>query len=160
MTCVCPGSFDPVHNGHVDVVRRAAALWPDVVVAVVHNPAKAGTFSPDERADLVRAALVEQGVAARVAVVSGGLLVDYCREVGARSVVKGVRSGTDYAYELPMALMNRQLADVETVFVPGDPAWAHVSSSLLKEVARHGGDVAGMVPAGVAEALRSRFATA
>lgn len=157
---MCPGSFDPIHNGHLDVVRRAAQLWPQVVVAVVHNPAKTGTFTPSQRVDLVRAALAEQEVSAQVESVSGGLLVDFCRQVGAQVVAKGVRSEADYVHELPMALMNRQLADVETVFVPGDPAWAHVSSSLLKEVARHGGNVAEMVPAVVAQALHSRFATA
>jgi pantetheine-phosphate adenylyltransferase len=142
---VCPGSYDPVTSGHVDVVRRATALFDEVVVAVLANPAKAGLFSLDERVDLLRASLTDlPGV--RVDAVGGGLLVDYCRSVGAAAVVKGVRSATDVAYELPMALMNRHLTSVETVFLPGDPAFAHVSSSLVKEVASYGGDVRGLVP--------------
>ena len=155
-TAVCPGSFDPVTNGHVDVVRRAAALFDEVVVAVLGNPAKAGLFTPDERVELIEASLVGvDGV--RVEAVPGGLLVDYCRRIGAGAVVKGLRSGTDYAYELPMALMNRHLTGLETVFVPGDPAFVHVSSSLVKEVAGHGGDVAGLVPDVVLPRLLARL---
>ena len=153
---VCPGSFDPVTSGHVDVVRRAAALFDEVVVAVLGNPAKAGLFTPDERVELIEASLVGvDGV--RVEAVPGGLLVDYCRRIGAGAVVKGLRSGTDYAYELPMALMNRHLTGLETVFVPGDPAFVHVSSSLVKEVAGHGGDVAGLVPDVVLPRLLARL---
>jgi pantetheine-phosphate adenylyltransferase len=142
---VCPGSYDPVTNGHVDVVRRATTLFDEVVVAVLANPAKPGLFSLDERLDLLRASLTElPGV--RVDGVEGGLLVDYARSVGASALIKGLRSGTDFAYELPMARMNRHLTRVETVFLPGDPAFEHVSSSLIKEVASHGGDVRGLVP--------------
>jgi pantetheine-phosphate adenylyltransferase len=142
---VCPGSYDPVTNGHVDIVRRAAALFDDVVVAVLANPAKAGLFALEERLDLLRASLAESpGV--RVEAVPGGLLVDYARSIGASAVVKGLRSGTDFAYELPMALMNRHLTGLETVFLPGNPAFEHVSSSLVKEVASYGGDVRGLVP--------------
>jgi pantetheine-phosphate adenylyltransferase len=116
-----------------------------VVVAVVGNPAKAGLFAIEERVDLLRTSFAGlPGV--RVDAVSGGLLVDYARSVGASALVKGLRSGTDFAYELPMALMNRHLTGVETVFLPGDPAFEHVSSSLVKEVASYGGDVRGLVP--------------
>ena len=142
---VCPGSYDPVTNGHIDVIRRATTLFDEVVVAVLANPAKAGLFSLEERVDLLRASLPDlPGV--RVDGVLGGLLVDYTRSVGAGAVVKGVRSGTDFAYELPMALMNRHLTGLETVFLPGNPAYEHVSSSLVKEVASYGGDVQGLVP--------------
>jgi pantetheine-phosphate adenylyltransferase len=153
---VCPGSFDPVTNGHVDVVRRAAALFDEVVVAVLANPAKRGLFPIEERVELLRASLDGlDGV--RVESVSGGLLVDYCRSVGAAAILKGLRSGNDYAYELPMARMNRHLTGIETVFLPADPVFEHVSSSLVKEVAGHGGDVAGLVPDVVLPRLLARL---
>jgi pantetheine-phosphate adenylyltransferase len=153
---VCPGSFDPVTSGHVDVVRRAAALFDEVVVAVLGNPAKRGLFPLDERVELIRGAV--DGIdGVRVESVDGGLLVDYCRSVGASAIVKGVRSGNDVAYELPMALMNRHLTGVETVFLPGDPRFEHVSSSLVKEVAAHGGDVTGLVPDAVLPRLLARL---
>jgi len=143
---VCPGSYDPVTNGHVDVIRRAAVLFDEVVVAVLTNPAKRGLFSLDERVDLLTASLEGMDRIRVDAVGAGVLLVDYCRSVGASAVVKGLRSGTDFAYELPMALMNRHLTGLETVFLPSDPTLEHVSSSLVKEVAAHGGDVTGLVP--------------
>lgn len=156
---VCPGSYDPVTLGHVDVIARAAGLFDEVVAAVVHNPGKAGMFSTDERVALLRAVLADdpRTTGVRVDVVAGGLLVDYCRDVGARAVVKGLRSGTDLAYERPMALMNRHLSGLETVFLPGEPRFEHVSSSLVKEVARHGGDVADLVPAAVLAAMADRL---
>jgi pantetheine-phosphate adenylyltransferase len=154
---VCPGSYDPVTSGHVDIVRRATTLFDEVVVAVLANPAKAGLFTLDERVDLLRESCAGlPGV--RVDPVAGGLLVDYCRSVGAAAVVKGLRSGTDFAYELPMALMNRHLTRLETVFLPGDPSLEHVSSSLVKEVAAHGGDVRGLVPDAVLPRLLQRLA--
>ena len=154
--CVCPGSFDPVTLGHVDVVRRAAALFDEVVVAVLHNPAKAGTFGVDERMDLVRAGLAEGGElegVVRVEAFADRLLVDVCHDVGATAIVKGLRGGTDFAYELPMALMNRHLSGIETLFVPGDPRLEHVSSSLVRQVSAYGGDVTGLVPDVVRDAL-------
>jgi pantetheine-phosphate adenylyltransferase len=154
---VCPGSYDPVTSGHVDIVRRAASLFDDVVVAVLANPAKAGLFTLDERVALLRASLTGlPGV--RVEPVGDRLLVEYAREIGASALVKGLRSGTDFAYELPMALMNRHLTGIETVFVPGDPAFEHVSSSLVKEVASYGGDVRGLVPDPVLPRLLERLA--
>jgi pantetheine-phosphate adenylyltransferase len=154
--CVCPGSYDPVTLGHVDVIRRAAALFDEVVVAVLHNPAKHGTFSPDERRNLVLESCADlPGV--RVETFADRLLVDVCRDVGAGAIVKGVRGSTDVAYELPMARMNRHLTGIETVFLPGDPRFEHVSSSLVKEVARYGGDVSGLVPDGVRDALVARL---
>ncbi len=157
--CVCPGSYDPVTLGHLDVVLRARELFDEVVVAVLHNPEKDagrdGSFAVDERMALVRAALGDRpGV--RVEAFADRLLVDVCREVGAGAVVKGLRGGTDFAYELPMALMNRHLSGIETLFVPGDPRFEHVSSSLVKQVASLGGDVTGLVPDVVRDALVRR----
>ncbi|MFI7587781.1 pantetheine-phosphate adenylyltransferase [Spongisporangium articulatum] len=153
---VCPGSYDPVTNGHIDVVRRAAALFDEVVVAVLTNPAKRPTFTLEERLDLLQQTVGDlDGVS--VAAVHDGLLVDYCTKIGAQAVVKGLRSGTDFAYELPMALMNRHLTGLETVFLPGEPAFEHVSSSLVKEVAGHGGDVSGLVPDVVLARLLERL---
>ena len=154
---MCPGSYDPVTLGHVDIIRRAAALYDEVVVAVLHNPSKQGTFSPQERRDLVEDSCTDLPNV-RVELFGGRLLVDVCRELGAGSIVKGLRGGTDFAYELPMALMNRHLTGVETVFLPGDPQFGHVSSSLVKEVARYGGDISGLVSDRVRDALAERLA--
>ena len=155
--CVCPGSYDPVTLGHADVIRRAAALYDEVVVAILHNPAKHGTFTPDERRDLILDACGDLANV-RVELFANRLLVDVCRDVGATAIVKGLRGGTDFAYELPMALMNRHLTGVETVFLPGDPRFEHISSSLVKEVARYGGDVSGLVSDRVRDALGTVFA--
>lgn len=157
---VCPGSYDPVTLGHLDVIRRAARLFDVVVAAVVRNHAKATLFGVDERAGLLQASLVADPTTAdvRVDVVPDGLLVDYARTVGAIAVIKGLRSGTDFAYELPMARMNRHLSGIETVFLPGEPTYEHISSSMVKEVARLGGDVSALVPPAVLTALTQRFA--
>lgn len=153
---VCPGSYDPLTAGHTDVIRRAAPLVDELVVAVLHNPSKQGTFTVEERIALVEGEVGDvDGV--RVAHFGGRLLVDVCREVGADWVVKGLRGGVDYDYELPMAQMNRHLTGVETLFVPGDPRYAHVSSSLVKEVVRLGGDVTGLVGDPVRDALVDRL---
>lgn len=156
--CVCPGSYDPVTLGHADVIERAAALWDEVVVAVLHNPAKAGMFSPEERRKLLED-VVGHLPNVRVEVFANRLLVDVTTEVGAEAIVKGLRGDTDFAYELPMALMNRHLTGIETVFLPGDPRFAHISSSLIKEVARLGGDISGLVGDGVRDALLARLQT-
>jgi pantetheine-phosphate adenylyltransferase len=141
--------------GHVDVITRAATLYDEVIVAVLHNSAKRGTFGVDERLKLLHTALATLSNV-RIEAFSGQLLVDICREAGAQAIVKGLRGGTDLAYELPMAQMNRHLSGVETVFLPGDPRFGHVSSSLIKEVAALGGDITGLVPEGVRAALQSR----
>jgi pantetheine-phosphate adenylyltransferase len=154
---VCPGSYDPVTLGHADVIERAAALYDEVVVAVLHNPGKRGTFSPEERRDLLMDTCSELPNV-KIELFENRLLVDVCREVQAEAIVKGLRGGTDFAYELPMALMNRHLTGVETVFLPGDPRFEHVSSSLVKEVARFGGDVSGLVSDRVRDALVERLA--
>jgi pantetheine-phosphate adenylyltransferase len=149
---VCPGSFDPVTLGHLDVVRRARALFAEVVVGVAHNSAKQALLPPEVRLSLARTALAGlDGV--RVELVSG-LLTDFCREIGAVAVVKGLRGGADFDHELPMALMNRHQTGVETVFVVGDPALGHIASSLVKDVARHGGSIADLVPDGVEAVVR------
>jgi pantetheine-phosphate adenylyltransferase len=153
---VCPGSYDPVTNGHVDVVTRASRLFDEVVVAILHNPSKRGTFTVEERIGLL-----EQTVGhlpnVRIGSWEATLVVDVCREVGAEAMVKGLRGGTDFAYELPMAHMNHHLTGVETLFLASDPTLQHVSSSLVKEVVRYGGDVTGLVPDDVLAALRERL---
>ena len=153
---MCPGSYDPVTLGHADVIRRAAALYDEVVVAVLHNPAKQGTFSADERRDLILDGCADLDNV-RVELFADKLLVDVGREVEATAIVKGLRGSTDFAYELPMALMNRHLTGIETVFLPGDPSLEHISSSLVKEVARYGGDVSGLVSDRVRDALLARL---
>jgi len=155
---VVPGSFDPVTLGHLDVIRRAARLHDELVVLVVHNPAKTPMLPIDERVALIERVIRDAGLPATVRVDSwgAGLLVDYCREIGATVLVKGVRSQLDVTYETPMALVNRDLAGIETVLLLPDPAHAHVSSSLVRQVEALGGDVAPYVPAAVAEALAVR----
>lgn len=150
--CVCPGSYDPVTLGHLDVIDRAATMFDEVVVAVLHNPDKQGTFAVAERVELLRQVL-DGRERVRVVEYGGRLLVDVCRELGAGHVVKGLRGGADFDYELPMALMNRHLTGVETVFVAADPRLAHVSSSLVRQVSAYGGDVSGLVPDVVRDAL-------
>ena len=150
---VVPGSFDPVTLGPLDVVRRAADLFDEVVVAVATNAGKAPLLSATERVDLVREAVAAMP-RVRVAEVPG-LLVAFCQEVGATAVVKGLRSGGDYDAELPMAWMNHHLG-VETLFLPADPLVAHIASSLVKDVARHGGRIEDLVPPGVADVVRRR----
>ena len=153
---VCPGSFDPVTNGHLDIVGRAAALFDEVTVAVLVNRTKEGLFTVEERLDM----LAECTVAwPNVGLDSfDGLLVDFCRERQIPAIVKGLRAVSDFDYELQMAQMNRQLAGVETLFVPTSATYSYLSSTLLKEVAAHGGDVTGLVPDSVAARLYTRLA--
>ncbi|AWG01140.1 pantetheine-phosphate adenylyltransferase [Clavibacter michiganensis subsp. insidiosus] len=157
---VVPGSFDPLTLGHLDVIRRAARLYDELVVLVVHNPGKTPMLPLEERVALIERVIRDAGLPATVRVDSwgAGLLVDYCRQIGATVLVKGVRSQLDVTYETPMALVNRDLADVETVLLLPDPAHAHVSSSLVRQVEALGGDVAPYVPAAVQEALAVRRA--
>ncbi|MFI2101841.1 pantetheine-phosphate adenylyltransferase [Isoptericola sp. NPDC019693] len=153
---VCPGSFDPITLGHLDIVRRARRMFDVVVVGVARNAAKNALLGPEERVELARTALAADPETADVRVeVVPGLLVDFCRELGAVAVVKGLRGGADFDAELPMALMNRHLTGVETVFVPGEQRYAHVASSLVKDVARYGGPIDDLVPHGVADAVRA-----
>ncbi len=154
--CVCPGSFDPVTLGHLDVIHRATTLYDEVVVAVLDNPNKSGLFTVQERIALLEAEVADEpGV--RVMSFGGALLVDLCKEIDAQAIVKGLRGEVDYSYELPMAIMNRRLTGVETLFMPGEPGLSEVSSSLIKEVARYGGDVSSLVSPGVWAALRERL---
>ncbi|WP_402469060.1 pantetheine-phosphate adenylyltransferase [Isoptericola aurantiacus] len=156
---VCPGSFDPITLGHLDVVRRANRLFDVVVVGVARNAAKNALLEAEERVELARAALDDDPELAEVRVEQvPGLLTDFCRRVGAAAVVKGLRGGADFDGELPMALMNRHLSGVETVFVPGDQRYAHVASSLVKDIARHGGPIDDLVPPAAAEAVRAAIA--
>jgi pantetheine-phosphate adenylyltransferase len=156
-TAVCPGSFDPVTHGHLDILGRAARLFDEVTVAVLVNPAKQGLFSVDERVSMLNDVTADLP---RVRVEAfEGLLVDFCRERGIAAIVKGLRAVTDFDYELQMAQMNRQLAEVETVFVPTSPEWSFLASSLVKEVAAHGGDVSGLVPPVVLRRLHKQLAT-
>lgn len=151
---VYPGTFDPITLGHVDVVRRALGVFDRVVVGVAHNALKEGRhrFDAPTRVSLARGAL--EGMDGVEVDVVPGLLADYCRSRGATAIVKGLRSGTDLDAEAPMALLNRDLGGAETVFLVASPQWAHVSSSLVKDVFRHGGDVSRLVPGPVLAALR------
>jgi pantetheine-phosphate adenylyltransferase len=153
---VVPGSFDPVTLGHLDVIDRAAGLFDELHVLVVHNPAKTALLPIAKRVELLRDAIAEAGLPDNIRVESWsvGLLVDYCTDVGASVLVKGIRSQVDVAYETPMAIVNRNLAGVETVFLLPDPAHAHVSSSLVRQVAALGGDVSPYVPRVVADLLQ------
>jgi pantetheine-phosphate adenylyltransferase len=154
---VVPGSFDPVTLGHLDVIERAAGLFDELHVLVVHNPGKTALLPIAQRVSLIQEAVAEAGFAGNIVVTSWsvGLLVDYCTDVGASVLVKGIRSQIDVAYETPMAIVNRNLAGVETIFLLPDPAHAHVSSSLVRQVASLGGDVSPYVPHAVAKLLEN-----
>ncbi|WP_167131528.1 pantetheine-phosphate adenylyltransferase [Paramicrobacterium chengjingii] len=154
---VVPGSFDPVTLGHLDVIERAAPLYDELHVVVVHNPSKAALLPIAQRVALLEEAISEAGLSGNIVVSSWsvGLLVDYCTDVGASVLIKGIRSQIDVAYETPMAIVNRDLAAVETMFMLPNPAHAHVSSSLVRQVAALGGDVTPYVPNAVASFLRT-----
>jgi pantetheine-phosphate adenylyltransferase len=153
---VCPGSFDPVTNGHLDVIERAAQLYDEVTVGVLVNASKTGLFPVEERIDMLRE--VTSGFGNVVVDSFQGLLVDYCRANDIPVVVKGLRAVSDFDYELQMAQMNASLAEVETVFVPTSPEYSFLASSLVKEVAAFGGDVSGLLPDFVRDALVRRLA--
>ena len=159
---VYPGSFDPVTRGHLDIAVRAARLFDELHIVVVHNPNKQPRFSSEQRVELIRASLAEHGIHNNAKLVvdtlDGGLLVNYCRMVGAAVLVKGFRSNVDLDYELPMAQVNRDLAGVETIFIPANPEHGHVSSSLVKQVADLEGSVTKYVSHAVARALASSAA--
>jgi pantetheine-phosphate adenylyltransferase len=144
VTALCPGTFDPVTNGHLDIIERAGRHFDTLVAAVLENPAKEPLFTLDERVAILKEAVSGLG---NVEVDSfSGLLVDFAKARGAAVVVKGLRAVSDFEYELQMAHMNRHLSGLETFFVMTDPAWSYVSSSLIKNVAEHGGDVSGLLP--------------
>ncbi len=152
---VVPGSFDPVTLGHLDVIERSARLFDELHVLVVHNPDKSALLPIAQRVSLIQESIAEARIPGEILVTSWsvGLLVDYCTDVGASVLVKGIRSQVDVAYETPMAIVNRNLAKVETIFMLPDPAHAHVSSSLVRQVASLGGDVSPYVPRVVADFL-------
>jgi pantetheine-phosphate adenylyltransferase len=154
LVALCPGTFDPVTNGHLDIIKRAAACFETVVVAVLCNPAKEPLFSADERVAMLKEAVADLQNA-QVDSFSG-LLADFARDRGARFVVKGLRAVTDFDFELQMAQMNHRIGAVETFFVATSPQWSFLSSSLIKEVVRLGGDVSGLVPGFVFERLREK----
>ena len=152
---VCPGSFDPVTNGHLDIIERASNLFDEVTVAVLVNESKRGLFTVAERIDMLR------DVTARFDNVSvdsfKGLLVDFCADRGIAAIVKGLRAVSDFDYELQMAQMNGSLTDVDTLFIPTSPEYCFLASSLVKEVAKHGGDVSKLVPPSVLDQLKERL---
>jgi pantetheine-phosphate adenylyltransferase len=152
---VCPGSFDPVTNGHIDLISRASALFDEVTVAVLINKSKKSLFSVEERIDMLNAVCADFGNVKVDAF--HGLLVDFCRDRDIHAIVKGLRAVSDFDYELQMAQMNSSLAPVETVFVPTSPEYSFLASSLVKEVATFGGDVSPLVPPLVLERLRARL---
>ena len=154
-----PGSFDPLHNGHVDVVDQALDLFGEVVFGVLVNFEKpSGLFTPDERVDLARASFADRsGVTVEA---FGGLAIHATRDAAADFMVKGLRTAADYDIEQQMAHMNRSSSGVRTVFVPCNPAWSFVSSRFIREIASHGGDVSHLVPAPVDAALTARFSAA
>jgi pantetheine-phosphate adenylyltransferase len=153
---VCPGSFDPVTNGHLDIIQRASNLFDEVTVAVLINKKKQSMFTVEERIDLLREVTAD---CPNVVVDSfHGLLVDFCRDREIQAIVKGLRAVSDFDYELQMAQMNYQLSGVDTVFVSTNPLYSFLSSSLVKEVATYGGDVSGLLPGVVFDRLRERVA--
>jgi len=153
---VCPGSFDPVTNGHIDIVSRASQLFDEVIVAVGVNKSKNRLFTAEERIEM----LTEACSGFTNVTVDGfsGLLTTFCQERDVHAIVKGLRAVSDFDYELQMAQMNSSLANIETVFVPTSPEWSFLASSLVKEVAMFGGDVSGLVPDFVRGRLETRLA--
>lgn len=150
---LCPGSFDPPTNGHVDIIERSLELFDRVVVAVVANPSKEPLFTAAERV-----AMIEETFSGQAETITfDGLLVDIAKEREVDVVVKGIRAVSDFDYELQMAQMNRSLAGVETIFLPTNPEWSYLSSSLVREVAKLGGAFRGLVPRHVADALEERL---
>jgi pantetheine-phosphate adenylyltransferase len=155
-SAVCPGSFDPVTYGHLDIIERASVHFDQVIVAVLANRNKSSLFTSEERIDMIR----ENTKHLPNIVVDSwyGLLVEYCRTKGVNTIVKGLRAVTDFDYELQMAQINYQAAQVETMFMATSPTHSFLSSSIVKELAHFGGDVSTMVPPNVDEALRKRVA--
>ena len=153
---VCPGSFDPVTNGHLDIIRRAARLHDEVVVVVGANRAKHGMFTVNERV-----AMLEEVTSDLPNVSVGtfrGLLVEYCRAHGVSAIVKGLRAVSDFEYEMEMAQMNYRLAEIETLFMTANPLYSFLRSSRVREIAAYGGNVSSLVPAPVEAKLRARRA--
>jgi pantetheine-phosphate adenylyltransferase len=155
LTALCPGTFDPVTNGHLDIIGRASETFETVVVGALENPSKQPMFSLEERVAMLKEAC--SGMPDVTVVSFRGLLVDLARAHGDAVIVKGLRAISDYEYEIQMAQMNHRLAGVETLFMSTSPRWSFLSSSLVKEVARLGGDVSGLVPDHVRTSLADRL---
>ncbi|MEX3609679.1 pantetheine-phosphate adenylyltransferase [Rothia sp. LK2588] len=152
---VCPGSYDPIHNGHVDIITRAAKIYGQVLVAIAHNSAKNYSFSLDDRLAMAQETFSHlDGVSAEV--MPSVLVAEYARDKGAHLIVKGVRNSLDWQYESQMAAMNRHLTGVETVFLSSDPQWSQMSSTLVRDVSSYGGDISEFVPLAVQQRLRGR----
>jgi pantetheine-phosphate adenylyltransferase len=153
---IYPGSFDPVTNGHVDIVRRGAALFDEIIVAILHNPSKKALFTVEERLDMLKETMMDiPGVSFDI---FGGLLVDYADKRGAQAILRGMRAVSDFEYEFQLALMNRKLnRDVQTVFLMTGLRWIFTSSSIIKEAAQFGGDVSDMVPPIVNQKIIEKF---
>lgn len=155
---VCPGSFDPVTNGHLDIIARAAGQFDEVTVAVLINKRKASLFTVEERISMLRKATADHPNV--VVDAFHGLLVDFCRDRQIGAIVKGLRAVSDFDYELQMAQMNHRLTGVETLFISTNPLYSYLSSSLVKEVATYGGDVTNLLPDTVADQMKAKLALA
>ena len=155
-----PGTFDPVTNGHMSLIERALRLFDKLVVAVAHNAGKQPFFTYDERVELMNEAIRAAGFNGRVEVIGfTGLLADLAKEYDAAAIVRGLRAVSDFEYEFQMALMNRKLArEAETVFLMPSLSWVYLSSTIVRDVARHGGEIGDLVPANVEQALKSKLA--
>ena len=151
---VCPGSFDPITNGHLDVIERASGLFDEVTIAVLKNSQKSGLFTIEERIKMAKEAVAH--IPNTKVDTWSGLLVDYCRANGIGAIIKGLRAVSDFDYELQMAQMNLQLEGVDTLLMATKPAYSFLSSSLVREIAKYGGDVSTLVPAGVLRELSAR----
>lgn len=151
---VCPGSFDPITNGHLDIIKRASSLFDEVVIAVLVNQTKSSLFTVEERIEMIKEVTANYK---NVSVDSwSGLLVDYCKSNQITTIVKGLRAVSDFDYELQMSQVNLQLQGVETLFMATAPSHSFLSSSLVKEIANHGGDVSAYMPAAIVSKLKSR----
>jgi len=155
---IYPGSFDPVTNGHVDIVRRGKTLFDQIIVAILHNPNKESLFTVDERMFMLKDSM--KGISGITFDTFGGLLVDYAKECGADAILRGMRAVSDFEYEFQLALMNRKLnRDIQTVFLMTGLRWIFTSSSIIKEAAQFGGDIADMVPPIVNRMIKERYGT-
>ena len=156
---IYPGTFDPVTNGHIDLVKRALRIFDRLIIAIGENPAKRPLFSLEERLEMVREAVAELPARERIEVESfSGLLVDFAAEKGARVIVRGLRAVSDFEYEFQLALMNRRLnRQIDTIFLMPGFKWFFISSTIVKEAAKFGGDVSGLVPPNVEVKLREKF---
>jgi pantetheine-phosphate adenylyltransferase len=155
---IYPGSFDPVTNGHIDIVQRGTNLFDQIIVTILHNPNKQSLFTVEERMEMLQKSMHDiPGISFDC---FGGLLVDYAKKCGAQAILRGMRAVSDFEYEFQMALMNRKLnRDIQTVFLMTGLRWIFTSSSIIKEAAQFGGDITDMVPANVNRMIKEKFGT-